>query len=247
MLQVLSLNTLENYWHHSLRASVDSVWSSPTVILTRFPDLSRYQAPPCANDNNRSCLSLSIGYRLLHEQTLSSWRSVYECCQMSISELSSRDFVTAASHINTLQTSCLFIFYSYFHPSRVFLTYEFSSPKGYTMFIFPFCGCKKQHGQSNSGEGKVYSSLQFQVTLYHWGKLGQELKKGLRQKPWRNAACLLTLWLFLFIPPSQTMLPGTMHWVLLHQVTIKIVPHRHAHRPRWSWQLVTEASLYRWF
>lgn len=39
--------------------------------------------------------------------------------------------------------------------------------------------------------------LYLEVTIYSWEKSGQELKKKLKQKPWRSNAFWLTLWLSL--------------------------------------------------
>lgn len=40
----------------------------------------------------------------------------------------------------------------------------------------------KQHDSKQRREGKRFSSLHFQFTVYDWGKLGQKLKKELKEK-----------------------------------------------------------------
>lgn len=40
-------------------------------------------------------------------------------------------------------------------------------------------------------EGKDLFGLYFKVTFHHCGKLGQNSKRSLKQKPWRKAACQL--------------------------------------------------------
>lgn len=123
--------------------------------------------------------------------------------------------------------------------AEFFLLYDFSSPnKEYKVFLFSFCCCDGHRGQSNSGKGSF--TLQLQVTLHLWGKSAHKpwlFKKG--QKPWRNTACWLPRWLFfrlMFSCFSSTfqdhclrMVPPTMDWTLLHELTIKTVPPRHAH------------------
>lgn len=51
----------------------------------------------------------------------------------------------------------------------------------------------KQHDSKQHREGKRFSSLHFQFTVYDWRKLGQKLKKELKQKSWRNVLTGLSI------------------------------------------------------
>lgn len=60
----------------------------------------------------------------------------------------------------------------------------------------------------------------------------RELKQEQRQKQWRNGTYWVAfLWLVLHLGPTcLVVIPPTAGWAISHGVTVKKMPHRHAHR-----------------
>lgn len=129
------------------------------------------------------------------------------------------------------------------------------------LFWFHFCAVRKQNKTKTLchyqlGRRKGLFGSPFRVTVHHWEKSRQEFKAGLLDIPhsiisdqgtystareiqkellrllaagsqsilyWASFCTQFIHWLELLLP--------TVSWAVLHHLTVKTVPHRHAHGP----------------
>lgn len=96
--------------------------------------------------------------------------------------------------------------------------------------------------KNNLGEQNTYFGLHLQAVVYHWGKLGQELKQDLPHKPWGNTAYWLTSlpmlsWLS-YTAQAYLLGDGAAHYGLnlpYHNIPSQMWPQASLKRQLFSW------------
>lgn len=98
-----------------------------------------------------------------------------------------------------------------------------------------FCGCDNYHDQLQLKQRKGLFGLHFQATVLHWEKAGQEQKQELEAETMEGHHLLVcsqahSELAFFYRTPCLGMPPPTVAWILLHQIAIKAIPHKHGCR-----------------
>lgn len=104
--------------------------------------------------------------------------------------------------------------------------------------LLPLC-CDETLTKNNLGKERMFG---LQVSVHHQGKLGQELEAG------TGTGLVLISFCSLLMQCRLTCLgivPPTVDWSLFHQLVIKKMPPRHAHRPI-TWRQFLSWGVLNW-
>ena len=102
--------------------------------------------------------------------------------------------------------------------------------------------CGYNDDKMQIGEERVCFTLQFHITVHHWGKSEQELKAETWRQELMEECCLLacSAWLLRTTPPQWA---GPS--LVSHQSSVKKLHHRLAHRPMQQGHFLTWGSSFK--